>query len=255
MIDIVLRTCSRVHALSHRPRLRGLGKREIVDRCVRSLGRSIATAAGLPDAIRLQVIDDGSPSHEVDAWAATLASHGIDARWTRLEAAEVSRSLQVAFEQARDSRSDLLYFVEDDYLHYPEAIDVLLRSYEQLRRLAPDGQVAITPYDCPDRYLRGVYPTTMEFAAGRYWRTTRHTTGTFMVTRQTFERHLPKYLEFARYGTDPRVNEDTTINLVYRSTPCFSPIPSLAIHLQYEETIPLLLPDGGWQRLWDSVAP
>lgn len=253
MIDIILRTCSRVHALSHRPRLNGLGKREIVDRCVRSLGRSI-TASGMTN-VRLYVIDDGSPSSDVDAWASTLAQCSIEARWILLEASPVSGSLRAAFDLARESQSELIYFVEDDYLHYPEAIGVMLRSFTQLRGLTPDAQVAITPYDCPDRYQRGVYPTTIEFSSGRYWRTTRHTTGTFMVPRQTFEMHLPRYLDYSRYGSDPGVSEDTSINLVYRNVPCFSPIPSLAIHLQYEDTIPLLLPDGGWQRLWDSVAP
>jgi len=211
-------------------------------------------SAGFRESIRVHIVDDGSPSNDVDAWEETLKRYGIDGRWTRLESAQESRSLEVAFELARHSRSHLLYFVEDDYLHYPEALDMMLRSFERLRHLTPDGQVALSPYDCPDRYLRGVYPTTLEFAAGRYWRTTRHTTGTFMVTRQTFAKYASHYHDYCRYGMDPMVNEDTTINCVYRTVPCFSPVPTLAVHLQYEDTIPLLLPDGGWEKLWDSLA-
>lgn len=204
--------------------------------------------------VHLHVIDDGSVPGDVDAWQRVLDCEQVAADWTQLAPEQGLPSLRVAFDVARKHCSDAIYFVEDDYLHYPNAIEAMLSGFETLRHLAHDMQVALTPYDCPDRYLRGVYPTTIEFASGRYWRTTRHTTGTFLVTRQTFEEHLQRYIDYSRYGADPSVNEDTTINLVYRTVPCFSPIPSLAIHLQYEETIPLLLPDGGWQKLWESVA-
>jgi hypothetical protein len=253
ILDVVLRTCSRVHALSPRPRMAGLQKVDVVQRCLRSLGRSMTMVPGHQELLRLTVIDDASDPEHVASWQAILRDLGLVATWIRTDSRSGATSFHAAIEAVRSVQPRAVYFVEDDYLHYQAAVERLLQAYDVLQMVTPRGEVAITPYDCPDRYTRTPYPSSIRFAVDRYWRTVRHTTGTFMISGATLQRHWELYTKFGQYGIDPQVNEDTTINLVYSQIPCFSPIPTLAIHLQYQETLPLLLPAGSWRELWDQM--
>jgi hypothetical protein len=58
-------------------------------------------------------------------------------------------------------------------------------------------------------------------------------------------------MAFTRYGIDPGVSEANTINHVYKSMPCFSPLPSLAVHFQHLDT---LSPYFDWRGWWEASA-
>ena len=253
-VCVVLRTCARVHSLTPRPRIMSIEKPELILRSLRSFCRSSRTVVGVQDRLELHVVDDASGPELVDLWQMEARNSDLPVQWHRIDSRAGAPSFDAAIDIALCSNCELVYFLEDDYLHYQESVPCLLESHSELRRAVPDGEIALTPYDCPDRYLRPPYPTTLRYAAERYWRTVRHTTGTFLVSKPTLEKHLPLYRRFATYGRDGTVSEDSTINHVYRDVPCYSPIPTLAIHLQYEETIPLVLPPGGWISLWTSLA-
>lgn len=250
---IVLRTCARVHALSQRPRIAGIQKPELALRSLRSLCRSLTQNISLLQRLELHAIDDASDPLCVARWQEEAARAGLSFQWHMIDSRSGRASFDVAIDVALASACEAVYFLEDDYLHFQESMPCLLLSFEQLKAFGVGGDVALTPYDCPDRYCRP-YPSVLKFVGDRYWRTVRHTTGTFLVTRRILERHLPTYRRFAQYGREPGVSEDATINRVYGEIPCYSPIPSLAIHLQYETTIPLMLPHGGWAGLWNSLA-
>lgn len=253
-VIVVLRTCARVHALTPRPRMAGLQKPEVVLRCLRSLLRSIELMPGHQDRVSIHVVDDASDSDCVDSWKREVESRAIEAQWSHIDSRSGDSSFGTAAEVARQSGSEACLFLEDDYLHFPESVPCMLHAYGELRGRAHDGHIALTPYDCPDRYLRTPYPSTIHHSAGRYWRTVRHTTGTFLVSRVVLERFWDVYQRFGDYVRDPTVCEESTINTVYAHIPCFAAVPTLAIHLQYEETVPLLLPSGGWKALWDEMA-
>ena len=56
---------------------------------------------------------------------------------------------------------------------------------------------------------------------------------------------------FGRYGVDPSVTEANTIDRIYQEVPCYSPLPSLAVHFQHFDT---LSPYFDWQKWWDASA-
>jgi hypothetical protein len=58
-----------------------------------------------------------------------------------------------------------------------------------------------------------------------------------MMDKETLARYYARLARFRDYGKDPAVNEETTVNLIYKEVLCFSPIPSLAEHYQYNETL------------------
>ena len=58
-----------------------------------------------------------------------------------------------------------------------------------------------------------------------------------MMDKATLTKYYAHLARFKDYGKDPAVNEETTVNLIYTEVLCFSPIPSLAEHYQYNETL------------------
>lgn len=252
-ICIVLRTCARVHALSQSPRLADIKKPELILRSLRSLCQSLASDADLTPRLELHAVDDASDAALVTCWQEETANAGFPFHWHQIDSRAGSASFDVAIDVALASTSEAIYFLEDDYLHFEESVPRLIHSYTNLKSTVVGGEVAVTPYDCPDRYHRP-YPCVLQFVGDRYWRSIRHTTGSFLVSRHTLQKYLALYRRFAQYGRKLDVSEDNTINRVYSEVPCYSPIPSLAIHLQYESTIPLMLPHGGWLGLWHSLA-
>lgn len=247
-LDILFRSCSRVLSVhgSHRggTRVLDLQKPEIILTCLRSLVRSIEAAqaqVGVP-TITLTVLDDHSDEETLAGIRSLLAGRAFQTSLVPLEITGNGPSLRANYEHARANCPGLIYFVEDDYLHAPSAILEMLGAFAALSERA--GQEAVIfPCDYPDRYHQP-YPSVILAGPGRYWRSIQHTTGTFLTTRAILEKHWERYAAFGEYGVDPQVTEASTINRVYDEVPCFSPMPSLTVHLHHPES---LSPFVDWQ--------
>jgi hypothetical protein len=160
------------------------------------------------------------------------------------------------FERGRDSDADLVYFVEDDYLHFPEAIKEMVSAYELFKYKLND-EVAIHPFDDPDNYKpRWIIPTKIVYGHGRRWRTNQYTTFTFMCNPEIIRKNWSIFYTLAtEYGTEWgeafNIHEGTTINKIWRESVClFTPIPSVALHMQYKDQMD---PYIDWKKLWDSI--
>jgi hypothetical protein len=155
--------------------------------------------------------------------------------WIDLEMSGNGYSMLKNFEYGRDSCSDLVLFVEDDYLCHQDMVQECLYFYREGKRIL-GKEIAIHPTDDPLRY-RDCYPSYIFLGEKRHWRQVAQTTCTFLVHHDILEKYWNLYERMSRYGEDPEVGEDNSINLVYKEVPCFSPIPTLALHYQYGWTI------------------
>jgi len=165
-----------------------------------------------------------------------------------------SVSLHTVYNYAKNC-NDLIYFLEDDYLHELAAIKEMLDFYYEAKIKLVDKEVAVFPMDCNDRYKpQYLRPSFIVPGNSRYWRTIDSTTGTNLVSRTLFDKWFECFNKFADYGVDPYVHEENTINNIWRSEEgavCFSPIPTLAYHLQIEEHLPLYT---NYKLLWESLS-
>lgn len=240
-LDILFRSCSRVTALHGESRIVDAPKSAILLACLRSLLRACdALALERPElAMSVRVVDDHSDSDLFAAVrplvAAVVPVEGVGGN---------GASLSTTFALARASTADLVYIVEDDYVHAPSALAEMVADYGTLRERV-GGEVILHPYDCPDRYAEP-YESMILLGQARHWRTVRHTTGTFLAAPATIRQFWPFYASFARYG-EPGVTEDTTLNLIYQCVPAFSPLPGLAVHLQGAAQ---LSPFVNWHSWW-----
>lgn len=93
--------------------------------------------------------------------------------------------------------SDIIYFVEDDYLHTDDALETLLEGFS----LTKDSIISL--YDHPDRYTRNddvdYEKTKIVLGKKKYWRTAESTTCTWAITSKLYERVFDVAYEYGLY--------------------------------------------------------
>ena len=249
MLDIILRTCSRRESQVHGTE-RIHPKEEVLLRCFRSLLTSI-NSSKYKDKIKLTIIDDNSDHNIFNK----MRNEPLVNRILKLRGMGNSTSLHSVYDYARENfKNELIYFLEDDYLHEETAIDEMLDFYYLTKeRFKNTKEIAIFPLDGNDRYKPyWLQPCFIVPGEKRYWRTIDSTTGTQMISRKLFEKYFIIFKRFADYGIDPEVHEETTINKIWRDVngaTCFSPIPTLVYHLQLEEHLPYYT---NYKKLWEK---
>lgn len=251
-LNVILRTHTgrNVHAIQ---RVAPFSKAELVVGCARSLSRSITAARDIAD-IRFTTIDDHS-TEEATARMKELGNGcGVPFEFIHLDDTGNNASLRAVYKYAREHGRELIYFVEDDYLHSTAAIREMVEEYLAFKKNLGKVEVGIYPVDYLDRYKpEFLREARIVLGKNRHWRTVYSTTGTLMVTRDLFLSQYDKFWGFSFYGLTPDSQEAGTLNKIWDNGAgiCFSPIPTLAIHMSEEEVLP---PFINWRDWWKRYA-
>ena len=238
MVNVILRTCDRVEVASPlNSRSRDFGTKKAVIRiCVDSVKKSIDYFENSTHGkVNFIILDDFSSVETIDCLKSLKPGELIHQKTSGNGA-----SFAACMDRAR-SLEGLMLFVEDDYLLEESCLYEMVSLYEQFKK--NNQVICVYPSDYPDRY-RNPEPCFVVLGERRHWRTVLHTTCTFMMDKSTLIKYYAQLARFKDYGKDPAVNEETTVNLIYKEVLCFSPIPSLAEHYQYNETLsPFFMPE------------
>ena len=155
---------------------------------------------------------------------------------------------------------DVVYMTEDDYLHDPNAIDLLVTALVTLQKSAEFNPVVIYPYDCIDRYKKEFpAPSRIFYLNGMYWRTVTRSTPTVIMLHETYL-SLYNVFETMAANYDPYTfGEDQTINRLWSNmiefagpAVLFSPIPSLAVHLEHQTPTAITQGMINWKSFWQE---
>ena len=223
-------------------------KSEIIIRCVKSLLISLNQVEDQSD-ISLTIVDDHSSSSTVDWIQNAIEFQPFKTSIIHLEEIGNNASMKKCYELGLQSTGDLIYFVEDDYMHKPEAINAMINAYSNFSSKLGGAPIVIAPYDDPLDYMPNrVMPTRIVPGSDRHWRQNFHTTFTMMLPKWILLHFWDKFMEMTNYGNG--VCEDNTINLIYTKfdTVLFSPMPWLATHMcDIEPTV------GDWKELWTQL--
>tara|TARA_B110000495_G_C22536117_1_gene325623 strand:- start:91 stop:573 length:483 start_codon:yes stop_codon:yes gene_type:complete len=142
---------------------------------------------------------------------------------------------------------DLIYFVEDDYIHEVDSITEMLFTYERIASLT-NKELVICPTDYPYLYVRA--ENTKVFLGEKYhWRKIDETLCTFLTSKQIIEKYWDKFLSMCTFEHYPF---ETPLHEIYKDELCISPIPSIAIHCTNINSIYGLSPNKDWKRIWDE---
>ncbi len=254
-LDIILRTHDNVdiHASHKKPRYTNTPKIDIVEKCVRSL---IKSANKLDIETNILCLDDHSSEECLDRLHRifNLSKHFVAIRELTEKGHNYSGVAQ--FEQAKNSYADLVYCIEDDYLHTESALVEMVEDYISFKKLT-NNEVVLHPFDDPDNYKQKyIEKCNVILGSKRHWRTNTHTTYTFLTNPEVIRNNWSTFYTLAKHYLTPlgeslKIHENTTINNVWREqVALFTPIPSLALHMQYLEQMDKYI---DWKSWWDNA--
>lgn len=248
-MKIIYRVCDKVNTFSGPPREFGLSKSELIKTCFSSIIQSCEANYLNKGSYHFDIVSDHCTEDTLQFIKSMLTFYGYSYKLHELKETGNGASLQACYDIGLNYKeNDILYFVEDDYLHDEAAMRSIDNFYTCLQAYNLGRlDVAVHPCDYIDRYVQGeVLPSYIILSKDRHWRSIKKTTGTFLISGKILRKHIQKYIDFTAIGKKPGVTEDNTINLVYDNILCFSPLPTLAIHLQYQNT---LSPFTSWAGL------
>ena len=135
------------------------------------------------------------------------------------------------------SDEDIIYFLEDDYLHKEGWIDILIEGFEYI------GADYYTLYDHPDKYYLETYgelQSKILVTPSSHWRTTPSTTNTdafkFKTLKQHFDIHV-KYCDLIEKWTK---DHDKFIHLWNIGSNLVSSIPGYSTHVEGNMLSPII---------------
>ena len=155
----------------------------------------------------------------------------------------IHKSLLVAKNQCKD----LIYFVEDDYIHQKEAIYEMILTYERLSSQLKD-ELILCPTDYPYLYTN-MNSTNIFLGSSRHWRVVEETLCTFLTSTKIIEKYWSKFVSMCQFEHYPF---EKPLHDIYKSEYCLSPIPSLALHCTNVNSIYGLSPTMNWKKIWEE---
>ena len=151
------------------------------------------------------------------------------------------------FEIGKNKGKDLIYFVEDDYLHFRSSLEEMVSTYERIGSQL-ENDLIICPADYPFLYMDNE-KSNLLIGSKRHWRTTKKTLCTFMTSRQILDKYWDNFYKNCLDRHDPF---EKYLNQIYEKEICISPIKSLSIHMTNVNSSYGLSPFIDYKSLWEE---
>ena len=257
-LNVYFRSCSKVNLWNqNKERIFEADKDEYALRSLYSILKSINYSKKNFNEIniKLSIIDDNSSEKFIQNMKKLLLKFDIDNEIISLQNNEITQdikdsnfaSIKKCFMLAKENSKDLIYFVEDDYIHDEICILEMIGTYERIATQL-NKEILLCPTDYPYLYA-SCDPTYIFLGNKKHWRKTEQSLGTFLISKINLNIYWENLLQFASGKDDPG---ELALHKIYEKEPCFSPIPSLAIHCANINSIYGISPNINWQEIWDN---
>ena len=147
---------------------------------------------------------------------------------------------------AKNQCNDLVYFVEDDYIHAQDAINEMIFTYERISSQV-NRELVLCPVDYPYLYSK-IVETNIFLGANKHRRKINETLCTFLTSKIFVQKYWDKFISMCQYEHYPF---EQPLHDIYEDEYCLSPIPSLAIHCTNVNSIFGLSPNIDWKEVWE----
>ena len=264
-LNIIFRFCTRVKMLTqNKQRLFEEEKSQYTLRSLNSILRSIDNIKNNFQNIDLKItaIDSGSHDSDIRKIESMVKEKKIIFEYIKLDINKLNNhidsnasanqksnmaNIYKSFEVARDGKYDLLYFLEDDYIHEENALNEMLYSYEKFASLI-DDELILCPTDFPYLYHK-FEPTQIILGNSRHWRIIEETLCTFLTSKKLLLKYWDTFISISKIEHMPF---EKPLHEIYSKQYCLSPIPSLAMHCTNINSVYGLSPYIKWKKLWDE---
>ena len=264
-LKIILRTCtSELIMDQNKRRIFDKEKNEYTFRTLKSLIKSINQASLKFQNIKfdLVVTDTSSSEEDIKKIKKILIASKFENKFISIKLEDFKNKIKPGYSKAKFSNmanfysslmiadkdeADIIYFVEDDYLHSEDSITEMIFAYEKLSTIFSKDLVLL-PADYP--YLYSKDDATKIYLGEKYhWRLVSESLVTFMTSRKIIKENYSDLESMGIEWTDPW---EKPLHEIYNSYPCLSPIPSLAIHCANINSIFGISPFVNLKKLWDN---
>ena len=268
-LDIIIRTCTSVNMLTQsKTRLFEKEKIEYTLRTIKSLLNSTTFSSQLDKVkINFKVIDHNSSKENLENIDRIFKSFKKNYNLINLDLSKFEKNIEkinergekVSFNQMSNMANinqslieakkaeDLIYFVEDDYLHKKNSIEEMIFTYERIASQL-SKEIIICPTDYPYLYTKA--ELTQNFLGKNlHWRKVNESLCTFLTSKKIIEKYWDKYLSMCKKEHAPF---EKPMHEIYEKELCISPIPSLAVHFTNINSIFGLSPNINWRKLWEE---
>ena len=269
-LTIILRTCASVNMLTQsKKRIFDQEKSEYTFRSLNSIINSLNFAKELFDNVNIEliIVDHNSEKSVVDKIKLIISNQFFKSRFISLNVDDFKKDInsknekneKVTFNQmsnmsnihqslilAKES-DDLIYFVEDDYIHSIHAIKEMIFTYEKLSSMLKT-ELILCPSDYP--YLYSEIENAKIFLGNKsHWRSIKETLCTFLTSKQMVMKYWDELTSMCKFEHYPF---EKPLHNIYEKEYCLSPIPSIAIHCTNINSIFGLSPNVDWKKTWEE---
>ena len=269
-LTIILRTCASVNMLTQsKKRIFDQEKSEYTFRSLNSIINSLNFAKELFDNVNLEliIVDHNSEKSVVDKIKLIISNQFFKSRFISLNVDDFKKDInsknekneKITFNQmsnmsnihqslilAKES-DDLIYFVEDDYIHSIHAIKEMIFTYEKLSSMLKT-ELILCPSDYP--YLYSEIENAKIFLGNKsHWRSIKETLCTFLTSKQMVMKYWDELTSMCKFEHYPF---EKPLHNIYEKEYCLSPIPSIAIHCTNINSIFGLSPNVDWKKTWEE---
>ena len=246
----------------NRKRLFELPKIEYTKRSLNSLIKSINYFKNKYSGIKVKtiIVDDNSNSENIQKIKSIIKDNDFEmlnldyskyqnkiSKQKNKETFANLASLLQSFEIGKDNGEDLIYFIEDDYLHFEPMLEEMVASYERIASQV-NKDIFMCPTDYPYLYMDNV-KTNVLIGNKRHWRTVDKTLCTFMTTKNLLDKYWDNFYKNCLNRHDPF---EKYLNEIYSNEICISPIKSLSLHLTNINSSYGLSPLIDYKKLWEE---
>ena len=156
-------------------------------------------------------------------------------------------SLLKCYEIAKEQADDLVFFVEDDYLHFEPMMEEMIASYERISSQLKK-ELFVCPTDYPYLYMNNE-KTNILIGNKRHWRTVDRTLCTFMSSKTMIDKYWNNFYNTCLDRNDPF---EKYLNEIYQNEFCISPLKSLSVHMTNINSSYGLSPFIDYKKIWDE---
>tara|TARA_A100001011_G_C14315253_1_gene847687 strand:+ start:4385 stop:5368 length:984 start_codon:yes stop_codon:yes gene_type:complete len=255
-LDIVIKTCTSVQLVSqNKKRIFEEPKLEYTVRTVNSL---VSSAIDLKKKfnnieIKFTVIDVNSPESEINKILSKISDKDFKIKYIDVKNAKDSNNMSSTMASIRESFKyaknceDLIYFVEDDYIHKSESLAEMLFAYEKFSSIYKK-EIFLLSTDYPYLYKK-LDSSSILIGENIHWRTVKESLLTFMTSKNMIEKYFEKLIDMATTESNPF---EKNLHEIYEKELCFSPIPSLSLHCTNINSVFGVSPNINLKKFWDD---
>jgi hypothetical protein len=264
-LKIILRSCtSELIMDQNKKRLFDKEKNEYTFRSLNSLLKSVVNASKIFDKIdfNIFVTDTNSSKNDLLKIKNILSNFKVNSKLIEINLEDFKNKIVGNYSKAKfanmanlytslilaqEESNDLIYFVEDDYIHTQNTITEMLFTYEKFSSLF-NSELFLLPADYPFLYTKNE-STNIFLGHQKHWRLVQESLVTFMTSREVISNYIKNFMLMATKWEDPW---EKPLHDIYKKIPCFSPIPSLSMHCANINSVYGVSPNLNWKMIWDE---